>query len=749
MMKKQTIGNQIDIWQNLPDSYTNEENLKLLKEYKKTGDISLRDKLIYGNMKFVIYLMRKNAPGVFSTRVTSKYTHEDLAQDAVLTMINAVENFDPDLNNKFCTYLGECIRCKFIDFFESNIQDTLSLNAIVNSPSDHSSKEFEEFFASENGDFDSVNDKLEIDYIKKKILPILSRQEKRVFENYYINGLNMLEISKLEGVSRQHIDSMIKEVSIKVRRLVKNGVTEADLLLRKVSYTNSQKERVDTNFKLIKKYGSEFLKTGFMPMLTEKQAQIFDRAVFHYYGQTYGFIEEINGVNSISTVLKSVLKKMQKLSPRLDLLSKNFKPKATKSASKKVTKYKESIEKLVENYGGRLFLYTYFLPALPEKEKQVFACGVLEYVNEKHSYLAQKCGLSLGVYKDLLTKTLNKLKSYDLDIIVDVKDRSAALNFSLGSFNQYKIAKIKARMNVVKKHGGIMNLCAYFLPTLSESYARIFNDMYLYPKFDSLTTMANYYGVDLSTLTIEEKCLVEKLNNFDLKAFKQIRRRAEIAYRNQVSQNYKEVKNFDKLLEKYGGKEFLLQVYSKRLSGINKEVFIKCFIEHQPIENVLSSLGLPSTEKDKILSIHHNCYAGLRRYIEANADYSEKVRQFYIENNLPVPAPFDMDNQIDITKKYSLSQIGDIESLETRKNYMSKILSICRDKREIVREFIPTLKKLSYQQVFVSAFLEYNLDKDTASEFGLEVENVKRIKQEVYNLAVNFVENKNQKSKNK
>ena len=84
----------------------NEEMYELFKEYKK-GDMVAKDKLVNGNLKLVLSILRK-----YNNRCDNM---DDLFQVGCIGLIKAIDNFDLNFDVKFSTYavpmiLGEVKR---------------------------------------------------------------------------------------------------------------------------------------------------------------------------------------------------------------------------------------------------------------------------------------------------------------------------------------------------------------------------------------------------------------------------------------------------------------------------------------------------------------------------------------------------------------------------------------------------------------------------------------------------------------
>lgn len=76
---------------------TNEQATELFREYRRTGDIKLRNQLVE-NYMYVAEILAKKFAG-------RGVEYDDLFQVASEALISGVEKFDPDLGNRFTTYI--------------------------------------------------------------------------------------------------------------------------------------------------------------------------------------------------------------------------------------------------------------------------------------------------------------------------------------------------------------------------------------------------------------------------------------------------------------------------------------------------------------------------------------------------------------------------------------------------------------------------------------------------------------------
>lgn len=80
---------------------TNEQAVELFREYRRTGDIKIRNQLVE-NYMYVAEILAKKFTG-------RGVEYDDLLQVASEALIRGVENFDPELGNRFTTYVTPTI----------------------------------------------------------------------------------------------------------------------------------------------------------------------------------------------------------------------------------------------------------------------------------------------------------------------------------------------------------------------------------------------------------------------------------------------------------------------------------------------------------------------------------------------------------------------------------------------------------------------------------------------------------------
>ena len=235
------------------------ENNKLFLALKN-GDESAKEKLINGNLKLVLSVLKKYN--------NNKYNMDDLFQVGVIGLIKAIDNFDISLNLKLSTYAVPLILGEIKRYVRDNtsirvsrsIKDTaykilkyqdeyLSINGILPSNEEIANylniDEYEISFAldslkdpmsifepvfQDSGDTIYLSDQIadikekNTDYdmlisLKKAINKINTR-EKEILVSRFIVGKTQMEIATNLGISQAQVSRLEKNAIRSLKRLI-------------------------------------------------------------------------------------------------------------------------------------------------------------------------------------------------------------------------------------------------------------------------------------------------------------------------------------------------------------------------------------------------------------------------------------------------------------------------------------------------------------------------------------------------
>lgn len=89
---------------------SDEEDFRLWREYKDTGNPTIRERIILKYSSFVKYVA-----GRMAINLPSNVDYDDLVSYGIFGLLDAIEKFDPDRNVKFKTYAKTRIRGAILD----------------------------------------------------------------------------------------------------------------------------------------------------------------------------------------------------------------------------------------------------------------------------------------------------------------------------------------------------------------------------------------------------------------------------------------------------------------------------------------------------------------------------------------------------------------------------------------------------------------------------------------------------------
>lgn len=752
------------IWNNLPPALYSDDTIRLIKEYKLYGDKKVRDEVVYGNMRLVAYWINKKAKHLVNRDCQAYPSVEDLQQIGAMICAEAIEKFNPEYNFTFATYLFSALRKIYRIDTDANRQKrqakVVSLDKSVDKDDDEGTP-LQYYISDDKFTEDSMSDKLEVEFILKEILPLFPKRDREIFYDVYVNQMSFDDAGKKQGISRQMVDMILGDMRARIEAMYMDGITDLDRELRGVNL-GKKSSRYALAHSIIKKYGKDFLEQQFLPILTPNQRLIFEKGVLYYYGQSDQELKREIGTGNLSNRIKDIIKKLEKEAPKLQKMRERGEtPKPRKLPLKTQQKINKN-KNLIEQYGGRLFLAKYFMRTLSEEEKRVFVVAVLNFNGESVTQMSKQVGKSVANFSIYYSKIIEKLEKTDFDTLVTLVDNAEKDNIDIQTINMQKMDKLKQRRDIVEKFGGVLRLRELFLPILPDVQRRVFEDMYLYPKYDSLDAMAKSVGLKTCMpLLVAEKVVLEKLQSTNLDELERIRERANEELEIARITNYRKVVNGNKkLINKCGGEAFLREKFLPTLQvKAHRIVFEKYMLENYSVRSVLEELGLPDKARDYIDKTLFNLRHRLETFRESFEDFDKAVKDFYTQKEFEKIHTEDFEKQAlgvveekqeeekQEVDEIKFSKIGSVEFGEKRRAYMDDFLKKYGGKKELVRSFMPTLKKVLYQQVFLGTFLEGKLDAVVASEYNLSAIELRTVKKYIVDELDKYATKNAQKTK--
>lgn len=276
------IKRKLDIWNgDLPPALTPEQNLELLREYKKSGDKSIRNQIIEGNLRFVVYYVNRYCKKYLNQISVVEPSFEDLYQMGALGLIRAVKTYNTDLPFAFNTYVGKSIyrTIQTYNRLNKSIKTQYSLNATNDDNDDEAIK----MLPSETNLEENIANYLDANLIKNVILPKLNPKNAGIFYKYYFERKTLQQIADEGTLTRERIRQIIKATKEQVLALYKNP-NNANILINSNFYNTKSQKRYEKNQKYIQKYGKEFLVNYVFYKLNENQGKVLKNVILNYDG---------------------------------------------------------------------------------------------------------------------------------------------------------------------------------------------------------------------------------------------------------------------------------------------------------------------------------------------------------------------------------------------------------------------------------------------------------------------------------
>ena len=242
------------------DTLSNEEMIKLFKQYQTNNDLKAKEKIINGNLKLVLSILRKY--------VSRTDNLDDLFQIGVIGLIKAIDNFDLSYNLKLSTYACPMIAGEIRRYLRDNnmlrvsrslkdlayksmqmkeyltnklgyvpsyemIAKELEVNetdVLIAIESTYEPVSLFEPVYNDGGDtiylYEQIEDKDTKEDIGNKMalkgaINNLSYRERSILNNRYVIGKTQMEISSELGISQSQVSRIEKEAINTLKKVLK------------------------------------------------------------------------------------------------------------------------------------------------------------------------------------------------------------------------------------------------------------------------------------------------------------------------------------------------------------------------------------------------------------------------------------------------------------------------------------------------------------------------------------------------
>ncbi len=772
-MKDEKTGFYLWDYGTRPAALPKEESARLLREYHKYGDKEIREKLIYGQLGLVQKLVGKYCKKYVEFEDQINPSFEDLLEIGTEVLIKSIDEFDPDkFKFLFSTYYSHQLRSKISHIYrgQHSVRTKKSLDALLKDKSGDDSKTNQgDRIPSTMREFDVLHDKLELQYIQKEILPLLSRYERDLFVAKFFQNKTQGKIAEQFKSPQPCISRDIKEVQKKVLRMYLEGPTALDKELKGIKLNGTNLQFLEENAKLFEKYGREFLRQYFLPTLSPAEQKIFDATVLNYRGQSFAEIAEIVGMNEThaSKCRGIALKKLEQNVKKLKQMQAEGKlPKPWKPTLKQTQEINRN-ERYIEQFGGRFFLQKYFVPTLTQVQKKIFIFGVLQFEGQPKKELAEKAGVSQTHFATTLKTVKEKLAATNFETLVDFLDNKNMLkNGENVDIAERKIDfdQVERRRQIVKQYGGKEKLAKYFLPILPEKQRETFDLLYIKQSIATYSAAAEYLHTEPTFIVAQEKILLKKLESTNFEELEKIDKMAEEYLSKSRGQLLSSKKNSlrQKVLSEYGGVAFLREVFLPQIiTNADREIFEGVVLEGQPMKNFAHLFSYERKYRSssyfdqvdiqtKITRIRQRLNNEILPKLEtfkANfEDFDKAVKDFYVKRGFEQIHPEDFE-------KMAFEEVEKITTLSRkreRKPFITpELVEKAGGEKVLMRKFRPTLC-LSHQMILMKAYADKMTDSQIAEDMQLSLSNIGHAKETIVEKLEAFAEKKSQsKSKTK
>lgn len=124
------------------------------------------------------------------------YNHDDLMENGIMGLSNALEKFDPEKNTKFTTFACTCIRNEVLAYFKKekkHTENTQSLNHVLTTDKNGHTLEVEDTIAYDEEQQSMQADELLIkeelkEYIQRSLHVLTDKQRAVIVLRYGLNG---------------------------------------------------------------------------------------------------------------------------------------------------------------------------------------------------------------------------------------------------------------------------------------------------------------------------------------------------------------------------------------------------------------------------------------------------------------------------------------------------------------------------------------------------------------------------------
>ncbi len=558
-----------DFYFNLPPALSREEDLVLVKEYRTYGDKTVREKLVLGNLRLVFTYTNRFGYQYLNCWGNGYPSKEDLFQEGVYALIKCIENYNiEEAKFAFSTYVCSAVQRAFKrvkryakgtggeDHFDDFIGDDDSTTKL-------------DLIADKSFSWDNIEDSQEFGLINETILPLLSKHERDIFNDYIIQGKTLQEVADDKNLTREAIRLQADKILEKVKRMYFEGISEEDIVTRGVKLTKSARNLVLNNAALIKQYGRKFLMEAVIPSIKEKNVrEIYLKAILRYDDRPLCEIARELSVpeSAILSILENAPSRILNIKRSLELQATGDKvlqevERKNIAYIKKALKYKE----LIDKHGGELILRKFFMPQLYANQRKVFEMAVLEYDGQTNEELMKIFNLkAINSLLLSLKKILGRLDKFDGELYKD-------------SLTEEQLKQDEFNKELYKKFGKKF-IASYINALPEEKHRKLLTNLILRYKGDNILLLAQKAEL---TRVEAEKVIQDFKSGISSQEDKTKEKVIEKIAPKMTLKQRQRLNRRKRLVEQTGGELFLRRYFLPYLTEQQKDVFEAGILEYE------------------------------------------------------------------------------------------------------------------------------------------------------------------------
>ena len=186
-----------------PPPLEKEEEDRLFHQWRETGDMAAREKLIEHNLRLVAHIVRKY--------YAASPDKDDLVSIGSIGLIKSIDSFDPSNGARFATYSAKCIQNEILMYFRSQkkYSQEVSIHDTIDTDRDGNPLTYADIMGSDDTIADDIDTKIKLSKAAAFITAGLEDREREIVVlRYGLAGnppMPQREVAGKLGISRSYV----------------------------------------------------------------------------------------------------------------------------------------------------------------------------------------------------------------------------------------------------------------------------------------------------------------------------------------------------------------------------------------------------------------------------------------------------------------------------------------------------------------------------------------------------------------